>query len=87
MEKDDPDNIVLIRFGLLPAQWMDYVKRVCEMIVRERFMLLPDAKECTTIINAGTDDCEVIHFKVADVVSEMVHEISLALYGCVEMVV
>lgn len=87
MEQNDPDSITLLRFGMINKTWIDHATRACEASLRERFLLLPNAKECTTIINADSDDCEVVHFKVADVVAEMVHEISVALYGCVEMVV
>jgi hypothetical protein len=87
MEQNDPDSITLLRFGMINKTWIDHASAACEAVVRDRFVMLPTAMECTTIINAASDDCEVVHFKLDDVVAEMVHEISVALYGCVEMVV
>lgn len=92
MREESEDNEVLIRFGMLPAKWMELVERQMDSVIRERYSLLPkeqDRKdEHTVLINPG--DPELSHvetFRVSRLVAEMVHEVCLALYGSVEMVV
>lgn len=88
MREESDDNEVLIRFGLLPAKWMEAVKKEVEAVVRQRYSLLAGKDEYTVLINPGNPDAaRVVTFKVSQVVSEALHEVALALYGSVDMVV
>jgi len=85
-------NETLIRFGLLPAKWMEMIERQMTDVLCERFLVNNYEKtkgEVTTIIrhSADPDDVTVETFRIKDVVSEMLHEVTLALYSNVEMVV
>lgn len=88
MEEEDTRNIALIRFGMLPAQWMDRVKKSCEELLVDKLHVDPKKDWDMVLFREVNEhgECLVkVHPKL--IVSEMLHEISLALYGCVEMVV
>jgi len=88
MEEEDPNNVALIRFGMLPAQWMDRVKKSCQELLVDRLHVNPRAdQEVVTFADKDERGEWIVVVHPKKIVSEMVHDISLALYGCVEMVV
>ena len=88
MEEEDPNNVALIRFGMLPAKWMDRVKKSCQELLVDRLHVDPNSDEAiVTFANPDEQNRYCVDVHPKKIVSEMLHEISLALYGCVEMVV
>lgn len=91
--QDAEDDETIIRFGMLPARWMNMLESQMDAVIRERFDLLPkrssDRDEYTTIIKDpnAEDGHRMVTFKMRDLVNEMVHEVSLAMYSNVDMVV
>lgn len=87
---DAEDDETIIRFGMLPKRWMDILETQMTDVICEKFLVNNYEKrtgEVTTIIRHEDGDHSVETFKIKDLVSEMVHEVSLAMYGEVEMLV
>jgi len=90
---DPESDETLVRFGMLPAKWMTMVEEQMESVIRERFDLLPAGRdnrdEYHTIIRdpEAEDSYRMVQFSVRALVQEMLHEVTLAMYGSVEMVV
>jgi hypothetical protein len=88
MGEEDPNNVALIRFGMLPAKWMDRVKKSCEELLVDKLHVDPNGDSDMVLFRDVDEQGEcLVRVHPKRIVSEMLHEISLALYGCVEMVV
>lgn len=96
MREESEDNELLIKFGMLPAKWMEMIDKM----LREKFLgmsvKLADLLEGFEdfLLSKGDLDKRVMsiggvphEFDIDKLVSEAVHEVALALYGAVEMVV
>ena len=89
---DAEDDETLIRFGMLPKRWMDMIEQSVTAVICERHSVTSHEKVTGIVMTViktgdGDDDYEVMTFKLSELISEMVHEVSLALYSNVEMVV
>lgn len=81
----DENEKIALRFGMLPAQKMEIVQKM----MREKFLENATSKEgdlFTVIYDDGTRR-QIVEFSMKKLVSEAVHEISLALYGIGDLVV
>jgi hypothetical protein len=89
MTDDAEDSEVLIRFGMLPKRWMDLIEKSMWSVVEERFQVTDyeRRKDSVTTMIRTADDYEIVTFQPSKLIAEMVHEVSLALYSNVEMVV
>jgi hypothetical protein len=92
VSRETEDSEDLIRFGMLPKRWMDMLESQMTNVICERFNIAEHEKaknEVTTIIKTGDgdDDYATVTFNPRELVNEMVHEVTLALYANVAMVV
>ena len=89
---DSEDNEDLIRLGMLPKRWMEMIESQMMTVICDRFQVNQyevRRGEVTTIVKTGDgdDELDVMTFSLKELVREMVHEVSLALYANVEMLV
>lgn len=88
MEEDDPNNVALIRFGMLPAKWMRTVEKMLGEVISERLHCDPKSESDIVVFSEqGEDGRCVAEIRPRAILSEMLHEVSLALYRSVDMVV
>ena len=88
----DPESETLIRFGMLPKTWMDMIERQMVSVIQSRFDLAGDVKDkdkfFALVRNPNdAEDLDCVGFSMKKLIAEMVHEVSLAMYGAVDMVV
>jgi hypothetical protein len=82
---DAEDDETLVRFGMLPKRWMDILESQMTSVICERFKVSNYEKRTGEVMTMLDDGA--FTFKLRELVNEMVHEVSLAMYGNVDMVV
>jgi len=86
MREQDENNETLIRFGLLPAKWMETAEEQFKASIRDKLPIAEDGDKCAAafVVDGGY---VVEHFSMKELANEFSHELALALYGAVDMVV
>ena len=97
-EAGDATSVNVIRFGMLPKVWVDMAEKQFKELFDEKFASYRKATEyASSLIGVPYDPEDIIYpdvpggpcreFKFKDLMHEVMHELALALYGSVKMVV